>query len=132
MNPPDLVFIVQDKIAQYPGKSKVLTLKHPRSGQNCLYVWNSTSGVNRLYEIQRVSEKHRSWFLGTKIKSDGGAYLCTPINPLFLVLSSLREQPIQNRFTNLYGLLANDPNLASIFDKDDEWKRKLNSICDSK
>ncbi|THD26598.1 hypothetical protein D915_002498 [Fasciola hepatica] len=131
MNPSDLVFVVQDQITQYPGKSNLIRLKHPRSGQNCVYIWNRISGVNRLYEIQRVSEKHRSWFLGTKIKSDGGAYLCTPINPLFLILSSISEQSIRNRFTTLHGLLANNPELATVFE-DDEWERKLSAICDSK
>jgi ribonuclease H2 subunit B len=42
-----------------------------------------------LQEVNWFKERYRSWFLGDSVISDGGLYLSTPVDPLFLALPIL-------------------------------------------
>lgn len=44
-----------------------------------------------LQEANWFKERYRAWFLGDYVLGDGGMYLCTPIDPLFLALPLLES-----------------------------------------
>ena len=63
---------------------KILKLKHPKTGDGAFFLYNKST--KRLFEMLSFEEEHRSWFIGSKVVSDGRIMLVTPVNPLFLLL----------------------------------------------
>jgi ribonuclease H2 subunit B len=59
----------------------------PHSGHLKQYILSDDE--RNIYELNQTNEKYRGWFIDDTIQSDGSLYVCTPIDPLFLVLSAI-------------------------------------------
>jgi len=70
---------------------KVVKLRHPNSDQGSSFLINPTN--HQMFEMLSVEEDHRSWFIGSKVVSDGRVFLATPVNPVFLALPYLIKAP---------------------------------------
>ncbi|KAM3966848.1 ribonuclease H2 subunit B [Aphomia sociella] len=81
----------------------IISLPHPAHGKPAKYCLDNKN--SKIYELVNFSEPYRSWFLGDTVKSDGNLLMLTPINPLFLVLSRLKEE-CTNRAVPLEDLLS--------------------------
>ncbi|MEW5309463.1 MAG: hypothetical protein WDW38_001351 [Sanguina aurantia] len=109
------------------------SLPHPRTGrpQGLLL----TNGV--LMEIQRFKQKHSSWFVGTRVITDGGVYLCTPVDVLLVLLPVLErnrgkataESPAMFRCLEELLAMDNCPCLESIIQA---AQPHLSCVCDVK
>lgn len=64
---------------------RVINLPHPKTGANAKFVINSEG---KLLELQRGGGLC-SWFLNDKCIEDGGLFLSTDIDPLFIILPML-------------------------------------------
>ncbi|KAF6776049.1 hypothetical protein AHF37_04854 [Paragonimus kellicotti] len=95
--------------------------------QPTLFLWNKVTG--RLYELQRVTDACRSWFISSRIKTEGCLYLCTLFDPLFLFINLLIAK---NQYTTLTSLLMDKSNLSKLLSHQDLLERRLNDICDTK
>ncbi|GAB4822260.1 hypothetical protein N2152v2_009306 [Parachlorella kessleri] len=64
-----------------------VTLPDPRTGQPSSYLLAG----NLLQEINWVKQQFSSWFVDDTVVQDGGLYVCTPVDPLFLALPLLER-----------------------------------------
>ncbi|CAN6464275.1 unnamed protein product [Victoria cruziana] len=65
----------------------LLSLRHPKSGKQTSYVLiNGT-----LQEIHWFKQPLGSWFIGDYVCEDGGLYVATPIDPVFIFLPIFEE-----------------------------------------
>lgn len=65
----------------------LLHLKNPKTGaKSCYMMINET-----LQEIHWFKEQFSSWFIGNHVLEDGSLYMCTPMDPIFLLLPILDE-----------------------------------------
>ncbi|XP_049931750.1 uncharacterized protein LOC116248298 isoform X2 [Nymphaea colorata] len=65
----------------------LLSLRHPKSGKPTSYVLlNGT-----LQEIHWFKQPFGSWFVGDYVCEDGGLYVATPIDPVFIFLPIFEE-----------------------------------------
>ncbi|XP_072955976.1 uncharacterized protein [Typha angustifolia] len=60
----------------------IVSLCHPKSGEATSYVL--TDG--QLHELNWFKQPYGSWFLGDYVCEDGSLYICTPIDPIFILL----------------------------------------------
>lgn len=127
MHPSEVIMISEEAVASGIGKCTTIKLTHPRSKELVLFMWDKKTG--KLLELQRVHELHRSWLLGSRIKSDGSLYLCTPCDPLFFLLPVFSAS---KQFTTLNSLLSEDINLATILSARSDIEDRLFLICDVK
>ncbi|KAI3883034.1 hypothetical protein MKX03_003459 [Papaver bracteatum] len=65
----------------------MLSLKHPKSGNKACYFLNNGS----LQELNWFKQSYGSWFLGDYVCQDGGLYITTAIDPVFLFLPIFDE-----------------------------------------
>ncbi|KAI3946744.1 hypothetical protein MKW98_003307 [Papaver atlanticum] len=65
----------------------MLSLKHPKSGNKACYFLNNGS----LQELNWFKQSYGSWFLGDYVCQDGGLYIATAIDPVFLFLPIFDE-----------------------------------------
>ncbi|TGZ48041.1 hypothetical protein CRM22_010993 [Opisthorchis felineus] len=126
MQDPSIVLISEDGLLDDLSKCIVLKLPHPRSSQLILFLWNRK--LRLLYELQYVTESYRSWFLGSTIKSEGGLYLCTPFDPMFLLLSAFKDT---TRYTALNALLMENGDLSTVLEELPNFESRLLYICDT-
>ncbi|CAL8071691.1 unnamed protein product [Calicophoron daubneyi] len=126
-HPNQLVLVAKRSLLENSGKISAVKLKHPRSGKLVTFLWNQKT--SELLEIQRVTDNHRSWFLGNKIKSDGALHLCTPIDPLFILVPALE---CNTRFTTLEVLLSDCEGAAHVFAHESDVSKRIQCICDFK
>jgi len=68
---------------------KIVKLRHPKSDKEGSFLINSSN--NKMFELFTFEEEHRSWFIGSKVVSDGRIFLTTPVNPVFLALPYLAK-----------------------------------------
>ena len=62
---------------------------------------------NHVQEVNWYKERFRSWFVGDAVIADGGLYLSTPVDPLFLALPILEASRRQVCPGNLPGMACN-------------------------
>lgn len=80
-----------------------ITLPDPRTGQPTSYLL--AGGC--IQEVNWFKQQYSSWFVGDRVLSDGGLYLCTPLDPLLLLLPLLeRARAQQNVFQDLEQILS--------------------------
>ncbi|KAF5394078.1 hypothetical protein PHET_12266 [Paragonimus heterotremus] len=127
MHNPGLIFVSEEKLVSDLGRCFLMRFAHPRSEQPTLFLWNKVTG--RLYELQRVADVCRSWFISSKIKAEGGLYLCTLFDPLFLFINLLITK---NQYTTLTSLLMDKANLSNLLSRQDLLEKRLDDICDTK
>ncbi|KAL4192969.1 hypothetical protein AMTRI_Chr06g174550 [Amborella trichopoda] len=65
----------------------LLSLRHPKSGKPSCYLF--TDGL--LQELHWFKQSYGSWFIGDYICEDGGIYVATPVDPVFIVLPLFHE-----------------------------------------
>lgn len=90
-----------------------------------------------LLEVTRYRNKYNAWFVGTRVVSNGGLFMCTPIDVLFLALPLLRSCRRSGAdsgagvFTSLDNLLESDgqPQLHRLTEL---LKPHLPCVCDVK
>jgi len=70
---------------------KIVKLRHPKSDKSSSFLVNPTN--HQMFEMLSFEEDHRSWFIGSKVVSDGRIFLATPVNPVFLALPYLIKAP---------------------------------------
>ncbi|OXA60620.1 ribonuclease H2 subunit B isoform X1 [Folsomia candida] len=73
-----------------------VTLSHPKSEKMCTYFVDtrtpSSEELNSapfIFEVMTMEQDTRSWFIDDQVISDGNIYVCTPMDPLFMVLPAL-------------------------------------------
>ncbi|CAG5119722.1 unnamed protein product [Candidula unifasciata] len=59
-------------------------LRHPRLDTGVMYLLSAN--CLRVFEVNCYKEKYRSWFIGNTVHSEGGLYMTSSVDPLFLVL----------------------------------------------
>merc|ERR1712226_426466 len=88
-------------------------------------------------EIQKVVQHPSSWFIGNYLESNGSLFVCTPVDPLFLVLPFLQKSRNKSKdqggyFLELSIILKNEDfpamSLLATMLKNDQ----LSLICDVK
>lgn len=52
-----------------------------------------------ILEVQQYKTLYSSWLIGDRFSADGGLFLCTALDPLFVLLSLLEARPAQVRRT---------------------------------
>ncbi|BFZ00549.1 hypothetical protein BsWGS_03589 [Bradybaena similaris] len=62
-------------------------LRHPRLNSGVMYLFSAN--CVRVFEVNCYKEKYRSWFIGNTVQSEGGVYITSLVDPLFLVLQYL-------------------------------------------
>uniref|UniRef100_A0A1D1YJ70 Ribonuclease H2 subunit B n=1 Tax=Anthurium amnicola TaxID=1678845 RepID=A0A1D1YJ70_9ARAE len=65
----------------------LLSLRHPKSGTPASYVMKN----EYLQELHWFKQSYNSWFLGDLVCEDGGIYMTTPIDPIFILLPIFEE-----------------------------------------
>ncbi|KAF8563805.1 hypothetical protein P879_11676 [Paragonimus westermani] len=127
MHNAGVIFVSDEKLVSDFGRCFLVRYAHPRSGQPTLFLWNKVTG--RLYELQRLADACRSWFISSKIKTEGSLYLCTLFDPLFLFINLLMAK---SQYTTLTSLLMDKANLSSLLSHQDLLEKRLDNICDTK
>ncbi|XP_074658404.1 ribonuclease H2 subunit B-like [Tubulanus polymorphus] len=79
-------------------------IRHPKTGESCLFM--ISNGGTRLHEVIKFDESYRSWFIGNHVQQDGGLYLVTPMDPIFLLLPYLQKSLKDNRSVPLEDILT--------------------------
>ncbi|KAH6823424.1 ribonuclease H2 subunit B [Perilla frutescens var. hirtella] len=85
------VLIAQDPSTSGKHLSTILSLRHPRTGNQACYLY--IDGV--IQEIHWFKQSYGSWFLGDYVCEDGRLYTATPIDPVFILLPIFEEARIK-------------------------------------
>lgn len=64
-----------------------LHLKNPKTGTKTCYLMMGES----IQELHWFKQQYSSWFLGNNVIEDGSLYLCSPVDPIFLLFPILDE-----------------------------------------
>ncbi|XP_077294105.1 ribonuclease H2 subunit B [Arctopsyche grandis] len=106
------IFLSKDDLEN--SQSSIISLIHPGHNKKTKFVINKTT--KKLYEIQIFNNPCRSWLIDETLIKDGNMYVCTPIDPLFIVLPHLKEHCAQ-RAVPLDHILESsaDRDLSQIF-----------------
>lgn len=81
------VLIAQDPSTSGKHLSTILSLRHPRTGNQMCYLY--VDGV--LQELHWFKQSYGSWFLGDYVCEDGRLYTATPVDPVFILLPVFEE-----------------------------------------
>ncbi|XP_004291258.1 PREDICTED: ribonuclease H2 subunit B [Fragaria vesca subsp. vesca] len=87
------LLIAADPPATGDGAGKMISLRHPKSGNTmcCLLV----DGM--LQELNWFRQSYSSWFLGDYVSEDGGLYTATRLDPVFVLLPIFEEARMKKR-----------------------------------
>ncbi|KAH6802035.1 ribonuclease H2 subunit B, partial [Perilla frutescens var. frutescens] len=85
------VLIAQDPSTSGKHLSTILSLRHPRTGNQACYLY--IDGV--IQELHWFKQSYGSWFLGDYVCEDGRFYTATPIDPVFILLPIFEEARIK-------------------------------------
>ncbi|CAH9119850.1 unnamed protein product [Cuscuta europaea] len=81
------ILIAPDPSKDRDDTGKLLSLRHPKSGDATCYLF-----VDRtLQEVHWFKQSLGSWFLGDYVCEDGSLYTATPIDPVFVLLPLFEE-----------------------------------------
>ncbi|XP_014681644.1 PREDICTED: ribonuclease H2 subunit B-like [Priapulus caudatus] len=102
------VFVVNEKAVS--GKdgieARVVKLRHPKTDQGAVYLFSPDGKI--VSEVLQFKEPYRSWFIGDSVQSDGSFSLCTPVDPIFLILPYLIKSSQNGKFQLLDQVLMDD------------------------
>ncbi|KAL4434615.1 hypothetical protein ABPG77_002738 [Micractinium sp. CCAP 211/92] len=128
--PQDTRVLIGRGLAGEDGEPRCfITLPDPRTGQPASFLF--AGGC--VQEINWYKQQYSSWFVGDRVLSDGGLYLCSPLDPLLLLLPLLeRARAQQNVFTDVEQILsmaatASAHLLAQLLDAE-----QMGCLCDVK
>ncbi|XP_077561344.1 ribonuclease H2 subunit B-like isoform X2 [Haemaphysalis longicornis] len=66
----------------------VFPLPHPKTGEAALYMKSDTG---EYLEMVKFREKQGSWMVNDCVEQDGSLYMAAPLDPLYLVVTLLRQ-----------------------------------------
>lgn len=91
----------------YVGRNglQLLNFRNPGTGTCSKYIFHKKS--NEFFELLKFNEPFRTWFVGEIITDDGGIYLSSPIDPLFLLLHFIQCQASE-KFVPLEHIIVDD------------------------
>lgn len=99
--------------------AKIVKLRHPKTDKDASFLLNPNN--HQLCEVFTFEEEHRSWFIGSKVVSDGRIFLATPVNPVFLALPYLAKAkklvPLDQMLEDSEFPLVEEVLLAALGDK---------------
>ncbi|KAK9787124.1 hypothetical protein WJX73_001269 [Symbiochloris irregularis] len=116
-----------------------LLLPHPRTGEPQMLLW--LRGC--LQEVNRFKQKYSAWFVGNSVLQDGSLWMCTPVDPLLILLPTVEANcqqdiareasPDAGVFRDLQELMASDcaPDLHKLLTLWDSVPHLL-CICSTK
>ncbi|RXG70424.1 Ribonuclease H2 subunit B [Armadillidium vulgare] len=84
--PKNLIFMFPKECMGH-NDSILVKLKHPLTENSSYFVVDKKE--KKVLEVQNFDEKQRSWFFRGNVLSDGSIKICTPYNPVFLILPYL-------------------------------------------
>ncbi|XP_024961871.1 ribonuclease H2 subunit B isoform X3 [Cynara cardunculus var. scolymus] len=87
-----LLVALSDPSATGDDMGRLLSLHHPKSGDTTCYLLINGG----LQELNWFKQSYGSWFLGDYICEDGGLYLATPVDPVFILLPMFDEARMKN------------------------------------
>lgn len=86
-----------------------------------------------LQEVQLFKARYSSWLVGNSVVSDGGLYLCTPLDPLYILLPALERRAIKGTGRGMYTPLEDllmDEQYPHIMEMLAVAREQLPLICD--
>jgi len=85
-----VMIVPEEALAEASNENvKIIKLRHPKTDKGAAFLVNPSN--NKIFELFSFEEEHRSWFIGSKVVSDGRIFLTTPVNPVFLALPYLAK-----------------------------------------
>jgi len=126
--PLPLVFITKgDALGDF------VPLRHPRTGKKAQFVFNK---AGELLEAQQMSGDDHSFFMDDNVMKDGSIFLCTPIDPNFILLHYLDKARNKSaEHAGRFGVLADsvcDESFPAINRVAEAKNARINRICDVK
>eukprot|EP00041_Stephanoeca_diplocostata_P014046 m.252143 g.252143 ORF g.252143 m.252143 type:complete len:322 (-) comp19556_c1_seq1:135-1100(-) len=134
---PVCVFPTSVTDALSPGSNNsvtVVSLPHPNTGDPARYVLlrgKDDKGCS-VFELNCFEDKiDRSWFVGNTVQQTGELYLCTPIDPMLLVLPLLEKHMHKPNFLTLDQILDDGTYTAfSFLEACLAMVEELEHVCD--
>lgn len=127
---PDAVL---NKLLPQGENVRLLTLPHPATGNDVKVVFCTDADGEKgsLYEIQRFEDKvPRSWFVGNSIQHAGELFICTPLDPVLMMLPLLQKTQGQPNFITIDQILDDkNPGFAQL-ENCAEIATDLGEVCD--
>lgn len=99
----------------------VFLLPHPKTGEAALYMKSDTG---EYLEMVKFREKQGSWMVNDCVEQDGSLYMAAPLDPLYLVVTLLRQAVGLEPWEDLVDCY---PELLSVLNF---CKSRLPQICD--
>ncbi|XP_064615350.1 ribonuclease H2 subunit B-like isoform X2 [Liolophura sinensis] len=81
-------------------------LKHPKTEQGALFLF--THGDSSVYEVNKFTEKYRSWLIDDTVQADGSILLVTPADPVYLVLPYLIASAQSGKYMTLDQIVVDE------------------------
>jgi len=81
-----------------------IKIPHPRTGKEHQFLLSHNG--EKIFEVLQFREETRSWFVEDSVQKDGGLYIITPVDPLFLILPYLTK--FSQKFRTLEQLLLDE------------------------
>ncbi|XP_037090308.1 ribonuclease H2 subunit B-like isoform X2 [Pollicipes pollicipes] len=78
---------------------EALRLRHPRTGGATGFLLDSDS--KDMLQIEICDNSPRSWLVGSAVETDGQMHVCTPFDPLFVVLSYMQKSQYAEQLEQL-------------------------------
>lgn len=123
-----VVILPRDALVDNNGQPQFIKYPDPHSG--ILRQYLISADQRRIYELNKTSSQYRSWFIGESVQSDGSFYVCTRMDPLFLILAALLSSKSIDKFTTLDAIL--DHCSHSYLIENLVSPAQMNNITDSK
>ncbi|XP_043222816.1 ribonuclease H2 subunit B-like isoform X1 [Amphibalanus amphitrite] len=86
------IFIIKDNATVTGSEDRqldALRLRHPKTGQAAAFLLDADS--KELLEVQTFDDSPRSWFVGSAVETDGHIHVCSPLDPLYIVLVYMQQ-----------------------------------------
>ncbi|XP_077563936.1 uncharacterized protein LOC144179421 isoform X4 [Haemaphysalis longicornis] len=99
----------------------VFLLPHPKTGEAALYMKTDTG---EYLEMVKFREKQGSWMVNGGVEQDGSLYMAAPLDPLYLVVTLLRQAVGLEPWEDLVDFY---PELLGVLNS---CKGRLPQICD--
>lgn len=105
------VMIGPDTILDQEDTEERVTCKlpHPKEGIETLYMFHG----KKMFEVVKVEDKFRSWFLEDTVQSDGSLHFLTPFDPLFMFIPYIQKICKEGKYMLLGDILV-DPRFPSL------------------
>lgn len=125
------IFVLPDKCTS--SSNVIVSLRDPHTGEGRKYLLTCDEQKQdeiAVCEILQFSEKPSSWFVGETVQKDGSLYMCTPVDPVFLILPYIIKSA-KGRYVLLNQILEDHefPHVTKLEPFIDD--SQLQNICDT-